>query len=116
VGEGGDAVSLAAFIADQRTSHDVPHAVACRALAVSESWFYKWNSRQHQQTVTSAEQRRVEVDAAVAEAFEAAHGLHGSLRVHAFYVLRGGWWVRRRWRSRWPAKVWSPEGRSDERI
>ena len=31
-------MSLAAFIADQRTSHYVPHAVACRALAVSESW------------------------------------------------------------------------------
>jgi hypothetical protein len=45
-------VSLAAFIADQRTSHQVPHAVACRALKVSESWFYKWNSRKHQQTPT----------------------------------------------------------------
>ena len=43
VGEGGDAVSLAAFIADQRTSHDVPQAVSCRALGVSESWFYKWH-------------------------------------------------------------------------
>jgi putative transposase len=91
VGEGGDAVSLAAFIADQRTSHDVPHAVACRALTVSESWFYKWNSRQHQQTPTSAEQRRAEVDAAVAEAFETAHGLHGSPRIHA--DLRAAGWV-----------------------
>jgi transposase len=35
--EGGDAVSLAVFIADQSTSHHVPHAVACRALTVSES-------------------------------------------------------------------------------
>ncbi|WP_432855018.1 hypothetical protein ACQPXB_21395 [Amycolatopsis sp. CA-161197] len=34
-------MSLAAFIADQRTTHQVPHAVACRALTVSESWFYK---------------------------------------------------------------------------
>jgi putative transposase len=91
VGEGGDAVSLAVFIADQRTSHDVPHAVACRALTVSESWFYKWNSRLHQQTPTPAEQRRAEVDAAVAEAFEAAHGLHGSPRIHA--DLRAAGWV-----------------------
>jgi len=30
-------VSLAAFIADQRTTFDVPHVVACRALTVSES-------------------------------------------------------------------------------
>jgi transposase InsO family protein len=91
VGEGGDAVSLAAFIADRRTSHDVPHAVACRALTVSESWFYKWNFRQHQQTPTLAQQWRTEVDAAVAEAFEAAHGLHGSPRIHA--DLRAAGWV-----------------------
>ena len=72
-------MSLAVFIADQRTSHHVPHAVACRALAVSESWFYKWHHRQHEPT--SSERRRVELDAAVAEVFEAAHGLHGSPRV-----------------------------------
>jgi putative transposase len=89
VGEGGDAVSLAAFIADQRTSFDVPHAVSCRALAVSESWFYKWNDRQHQPA--SSEQRRAELDAAVAEAFEAAHGLHGSPRI--LVDLRAAGWV-----------------------
>jgi putative transposase len=91
VGEGGDAVSLAAFIADQRTGFGVPHAVACRALTVSESWFYKWNSRQHQQMPTPTEQRRAELDVAVAAAFEAAHGLHGSPRVHA--DLRAAGWV-----------------------
>jgi putative transposase len=89
VGEGGDAVSLAAFIADQRTSNDVPHAVACRALAVSESWFYKWHRRPHQPT--ASEQRRAELDAAVAEAFEAALSLHGSPRVHA--DLRAAGWT-----------------------
>ncbi|HEX6360860.1 IS3 family transposase, partial [Actinophytocola sp.] len=55
------------------------------------SLFCKWNSRQHQQTPTLAEQRRAEVDAAVAEAFEAAHGLHGSPRIHA--DLRAAGWV-----------------------
>jgi putative transposase len=79
VGEGGDAVSLAVFIADQRTSHQVPHAVACRALAVSESWFYKWHHRTREPA--ASEQRRAELDLAVAEAFEAAHGLHGSPRI-----------------------------------
>ena len=39
VGEGGDEVSLAGFIADQRTDHGVPHALTCRALQVSQSWF-----------------------------------------------------------------------------
>jgi hypothetical protein len=80
VGEGGDAVSLAAFIADQRTSHRVPHTVACRALGVSPSWFYKWQHRPRRPTPT--EQRRAELDAAVAAAFQASHGLHGSPRIH----------------------------------
>jgi putative transposase len=92
VGEGGDAVSLAAFIADQRTSHHVPHAVACRALSVSESWFYKWNHRERHDQPTLSERRRAELDAAVAEAFEAAHGLHGSPRIHAD-VRAAGWTV-----------------------
>jgi len=81
-------VSLAAFIADQRTSHEVPHAVACRALSVSQSWFYKWHHRQ----LTPTERRRAELDVAVAEAFEQSYGLHGSPRIHA--DLRAvGWQV-----------------------
>ena len=72
-------MSLAAFIADQRTSHNVPHAVACRALQVSESWFYKWVTRKP----TSAEQRRAGLDAAVDTAFTESRGLHGSPRIHA---------------------------------
>lgn len=71
-------MSLAAFIADQRASHDVPHALSCRALGVSESWFYKW----HHRPLTPAKRRRGELDAAVAEAFAAARGLHGSPRLY----------------------------------
>jgi putative transposase len=89
VGEGGDAVSLAVFIADQRTSHRVPHAVACRALGVSESWFYKWSHRRCRPV--SSQQRRTELDAAVAEAFRAARGLHGSPRI--LIDLRAAGWV-----------------------
>jgi len=33
---------VAAFIAAQRAGHRIPAAVACRALGVSRSWFYKW--------------------------------------------------------------------------
>ena len=33
---------MAEFIADQRASYGVPHALACRALGVSQAWFYKW--------------------------------------------------------------------------
>jgi hypothetical protein len=35
-------MTVASFVAAQRTEHDVPHAVSCRALDVSESWLYKW--------------------------------------------------------------------------
>jgi len=34
-------VSVARFIADQRTFYRVPHAFTCRVLALSEAWFYK---------------------------------------------------------------------------
>jgi hypothetical protein len=72
-------VSLAVFIAGQRTSHCVPHTVACRALGVSPSWFSQW---QHRSRVPSpVQQRRAELDAAVAEVFRAGRGLHGSPRI-----------------------------------
>ena len=32
---------MAALIAAQRDAHRIPHAVSCRALGVSRSWFYK---------------------------------------------------------------------------
>jgi transposase InsO family protein len=79
VGEGGDEVSVARFIADQRTNYRVPHTITCALLGVSLSWFYKWLGR----TPTPTEQRRSELDTAVAEAFTKARGLHGSPRLHA---------------------------------
>jgi transposase len=43
LGEGRDgAVAVAAFIAAQRDKHRIPQALSCRALGVSQSWFYKW--------------------------------------------------------------------------
>ena len=45
MGEGRDgAVAVATLIAAQRAQHCVPATVACRALGVSRSWFYKWKS------------------------------------------------------------------------
>jgi len=83
-------LSLAAFIASQRTEHRVPHAVACRALDVSESWFYKWRDR----PPTPAQQRRAALDAKVKEIFDDSGGepgTYGSPRVHA--ELRDLGWV-----------------------
>ena len=51
----------AEFIAAQRTDHGVPHAVACRALGVAESTFYKWRGR----PPTPAQRRRSGLDVAV---------------------------------------------------
>jgi transposase InsO family protein len=87
VGEGGDEVSVARFIADQRTMHRVPHTVTCALVGVSLSWFYKWLAR----TPTPTQARRSRLDAAVAAAFRAARGLHGSPRLHA--DLRAVGWV-----------------------
>jgi transposase InsO family protein len=88
VGEGGDEVSVARFIADQRTFYRVPHTMTCSLLGVSLSWFYKWISR----TPTPSQRRRAEVDAAVATAFCDARGLHGSPRLHAD-LREAGWTV-----------------------
>jgi transposase InsO family protein len=77
---------VVAFIADQRASHNVPHAVACRALEVSESWYYKWVNREP----TATERRRGELDRAVARAFTESGGCYGSPRVHA--DLRAAGW------------------------
>ncbi len=81
-------MSVARFIADQRTRHRVPHTLTCALLGVSISWFYKWIHR----TPTPTEQRRAKVDAAVAKAFDAARGLHGSPRLHDD-LREAGWTV-----------------------
>jgi putative transposase len=83
-------VSVASHIAAQRTEHKVPHAVSCRALAVSESWFYKW----HDRPPTPRQERRGRLDAAVRSSFEdsgGTPGTYGSPRVHADLVDQG--WV-----------------------
>ena len=38
-------MSVARFVADQRTMHRVPHTVTCAILGISISWFYKWIHR-----------------------------------------------------------------------
>jgi len=67
-------LSLAAFIASQRTEHRVPHAVACRAMDVSESWFYKRRDREP----TVRQRRRAALDAKVAEIFADSGGEPGT--------------------------------------
>jgi len=70
-------VSVAGFIAAQRTEHHVPHAVACRALGVSESWFYKWRGR----PPTPRQDRRMRLVDAVRCVFNDSGGTYGSPRI-----------------------------------
>ncbi len=70
-------MSVASFVAAQRTEHGVPHVISCRALEVSESWFYKWHNR----PPTPRQQRRAQLDAAVRRSFEDSEGDYGSPRV-----------------------------------
>jgi putative transposase len=84
-------VSVARFIAAQRTEHRVPHAKCCRWLAVSESWFYKWHDREP----TVRQQRRAELDAAVKGFFDESGGTpgtYGSPRVWED-LIEAGWRV-----------------------
>ena len=85
-------MSVARFVADQRTMHRVPHALTCRLLGVSQSWLYKWVERDRSGALTAAEARRRELDVAVKIAFEAARGLHGSPRL-VWDLRAAGWQV-----------------------
>lgn len=71
-------MSVARFIADQRTYYQVPHAFTCRLLAVSQSWFYKWTKA----PTSPRARRRALLDEAVRRAFQASGGSYGSPRIH----------------------------------
>jgi putative transposase len=89
-------VSVARFIADQRTNYRVPHTIACALLGVSPAWFYKWAGRAQGPGATSGlhtarDRRRDTIDRAVRLGFTKARGLHGSPRLHA--DLRDDGWT-----------------------
>ncbi|MFZ0160506.1 MAG: IS3 family transposase [Kineosporiaceae bacterium] len=67
-------MSLAAFIVSQRAEHGVPYATSCRALGLSQAWFYKWRHGD----VSLRRARRAALDAAVAYLFRRRSGRDGS--------------------------------------
>jgi transposase InsO family protein len=79
---------VAALIAAQRERHRVPHAVACRALGVSRSWFYKHKDG----TLTARAARRAALAAEVRRLFAAHRGTYGSPRITAD-LREAGWTV-----------------------
>lgn len=68
---------MATFIAAQRDEHGIPQATACRALSVSQAWFYKWRhgdpSPQHA--------RREQLKVAIRRLFAQHRGTYGSPRI-----------------------------------
>lgn len=82
-------MTVASFVAAQRTEHGVAHALSCRALGLSESWFYKWKDRQP----TPRQARRAGLDAAVKASFDelgGTPGTYGSPRV-VEDLIEAGW-------------------------
>ncbi len=66
-------MSVARFIADQRTFYRVPHTLTCALLGVSLAWFYKWRQRAAGPGAahglhTRTDRRRDTIDRAVAVA------------------------------------------------
>ena len=79
---------MAALIAAQREQHRVPHAVACRALGVSRSWFYKWETGQ----LTPQAARREALAAEIRRLFKDHRDTYGSPRITAD-LREAGWRV-----------------------
>jgi hypothetical protein len=82
---------MAAFIVAQREQHRIPFATACRALEVSQSWFYKWchgdASPQHA--------RREQLAAEIARLFAGHRGTYGAPRIRAD-LQAAGWQVSKK--------------------
>ena len=72
-------MSLAALIAAQRVEHGIPYAAACRALGVSQAWFYKWRRGD----ASLRRRRRAALAALIAYLFTKHHGTYGSPRITA---------------------------------
>ncbi|WP_405087872.1 IS3 family transposase [Microbispora sp. NBC_01389] len=74
-------MSVAAFICSQKTEFGVDHATSCRALGVSQAWFYKWKGRIGVEAPTGREQRRARLDTEIKRLFAASGSTYGSPRV-----------------------------------
>ncbi|WP_182349571.1 IS3 family transposase [Tomitella gaofuii] len=77
---------MAGFIAACRAEYGIPHATACRALGVSEAWFYKWRCGD----ASPRHARRGQLKIVIGRLFAAHRGTYGSPRITA--DLRGEGW------------------------
>jgi transposase InsO family protein len=76
------------MIAAQREAHRIPHVVSCRALGVSQSWFYKWRGGRPGPRA----ERRDRLKAEIARLFGLHEGKYGSPRITAD-LTDAGWRV-----------------------
>ncbi|MGW7171032.1 IS3 family transposase [Streptomyces sp. NPDC054884] len=76
---------MAGVISDNRTEYGIPHTVSCRALGVSESWFYKWRDR----PPTGRELRRQQLADEIREIFTGSGGTYGSPKIFILLVRKG---------------------------
>jgi putative transposase len=76
------------FIAAQRAQHGIPQAVSCRALGVSQSWFYKRKDGD----CSPRHRRRERLKAEIARLFAQRKGKDGSPRITAD-LREAGWRV-----------------------
>jgi len=76
------------LIAAQRVGYRIPHAVSCRALGVSQSWFYKWRSDRPGPRA----ERRDRLKAGIARLFRLHQGTYGSAGIAAD-LREAGWRV-----------------------
>ena len=72
-------MSLAGVIVAQRAEHGIPYAVSCRALGVSQAWFYKWRTGDG----SLRRKRRSALAAVIGYLFATHHGSYGSPRITA---------------------------------
>lgn len=83
-----DPASVVGVISDFRTEHGISHRVSCRALGVSESWFYKHRTQQS----TRRELRRQHLAEAVKGEFDDSGGTYSSPKIW-IRLVRQGWRV-----------------------
>ncbi|MEU8924287.1 IS3 family transposase, partial [Kitasatospora sp. NPDC048545] len=83
-------MTVTGFIAGQRAEHGVPHTITCRALGVSESWFYKWRRRPAEPT--RREVRRAELADRTSHFFAMSGSTYGSPRI-TLDLWAEGWQV-----------------------
>jgi putative transposase len=83
---------VAAFIASQREAHGIAYATSCRALGVSQAWFYKWLEHARAGTLPPRAARRRRLAAEVRRLFELHQGKRGSPMITAD-LREAGWRV-----------------------